>query len=208
MKRCTQCGVNKPLGEFYRCKRLSDGRTPECAACRRESTRLYRVANPDALKRWKAENPDRVLQHKETLLARLRAETVSRHVEPRNCEECDGLIAQTAPLGTRFCSKPCGYASKYKRWASANPDLVRAKDLRRRSRKRGAFVENVSPLVVLEIDDGMCGICGKDVDPLNFHVDHIVPLARGGEHSCANTQVAHPTCNQRKHVVMPWDEVA
>jgi 5-methylcytosine-specific restriction endonuclease McrA len=31
-----------------------------------------------------------------------------------------------------------------------------------------------------------------------MHLDHIVPLARGGEHSYANTQPAHPTCNRRK----------
>lgn len=68
----------------------------------------------------------------------------------------------------------------------------------RRARLAGAFVEDVHPLVVLEAFDGTCGICGEDVDPLNFEVDHIVPLALGGEHSYANTQPAHGECNRRK----------
>ena len=56
-----------------------------------------------------------------------------------------------------------------------------------------------SHLLFLELADGVCGICGEDVDPTNYHVDHIVPISRGGEHSYANTQPAHPACNQRKH---------
>jgi 5-methylcytosine-specific restriction endonuclease McrA len=67
-----------------------------------------------------------------------------------------------------------------------------------RARKRGAFVEDVEPLVVLERDDGVCGICGEDVDPTFFDIDHVIPLARGGEHSYRNVQVAHRRCNARK----------
>lgn len=68
----------------------------------------------------------------------------------------------------------------------------------REARKRGQFVENVHPLAVLERDDGVCGICDSDVDPFDFHVDHVIPLSAGGEHSYANVQVAHPICNLRK----------
>lgn len=52
---------------------------------------------------------------------------------------------------------------------------------------------------MLELDDGVCGICGEDVDPMNFHIDHVIPLSRGGEHGYHNVQVAHPLCNQEKH---------
>jgi 5-methylcytosine-specific restriction endonuclease McrA len=78
-------------------------------------------------------------------------------------------------------------------------ERCRAKESRRRAQKKGSLVhEEVVPLVVLERDDGMCGICLKDVDPTDFHVDHIVSLANGGDHSYSNTQVAHPLCNLRK----------
>ena len=65
--------------------------------------------------------------------------------------------------------------------------------------KARATVERVDRLVVLERDDGVCGICGEDVDPMDFHVDHIVPVRQGGEHSYANVQTAHPACNWRKN---------
>jgi 5-methylcytosine-specific restriction endonuclease McrA len=60
-------------------------------------------------------------------------------------------------------------------------------------------VEHVHPLVVLEMDDGVCGICGEDVDPFGFEVDHIIPLVKAGEHSYANAQPAHKSCNASKN---------
>lgn len=88
-----------------------------------------------------------------------------------------------------------------------NPEKAALHTRQRRTRRREGWVESVHPLVVLERDDGVCGICGRDVDPFRFHVDHIVPLSRGGEHSYANCQVAHPSCNRSKFTKLP-DEVA
>ncbi len=69
---------------------------------------------------------------------------------------------------------------------------------KRRALKKAQFVEDVDPVVVFERDGGICGICREPVDRQNFHVDHVRPLAKGGEHSYANTQVAHPECNCAK----------
>jgi 5-methylcytosine-specific restriction endonuclease McrA len=77
-------------------------------------------------------------------------------------------------------------------------EAARARWQRYQARKRDAFVEDVNPLIVFERDEGRCGICGEPVDQGRFEVDHVIPLARGGEHSYANTQPAHPLCNQRK----------
>jgi len=69
---------------------------------------------------------------------------------------------------------------------------------RRRARKLAAFVEDVDRSVVFERDAGVCGICNLPVNLDDWHLDHIQPLSKGGEHSYANTQVSHPTCNMRK----------
>jgi 5-methylcytosine-specific restriction endonuclease McrA len=80
------------------------------------------------------------------------------------------------------------------------PRGSRNRDQQRRASVAGTFVHS---LVVLERADGVCGICGHDVDPFAFHVDHVVPLARGGEHNYSNVQPAHPLCNQRKSARLP-----
>jgi hypothetical protein len=45
--------------------------------------------------------------------------------------------------------------------ARRNRDAMRDATARRRARLRGAHVEHVVRLVVLELDDGACGICGE-----------------------------------------------
>lgn len=82
-----------------------------------------------------------------------------------------------------------------------------ARQQKRRAHLVSAFIEDVNHADLLEMADGVCGICGEDVDPHHFHVDHIVPLSRGGEHSYANTQVAHPSCNLRKMTRLPHELV-
>lgn len=81
---------------------------------------------------------------------------------------------------------------------AAHPDIAIERNLVRRARKVGAFVERVFRSVVWKRDKGICGICNQPADPTNWHLDHKVPLAQHGPHSYANTQVAHPTCNLRK----------
>ena len=51
----------------------------------------------------------------------------------------------------------------------------------------------------------VCAICGAPIDftlrwpdPGSFVVDHIIPLAKGGTHTFANTQPAHASCNSKK----------
>jgi 5-methylcytosine-specific restriction endonuclease McrA len=52
--------------------------------------------------------------------------------------------------------------------------------------------------------------CGKPInyqapylDPLEFTIDHIIPLARGGEDVLDNLRAAHRACNRDKGDTMP-----
>jgi 5-methylcytosine-specific restriction endonuclease McrA len=86
-----------------------------------------------------------------------------------------------------------------RRLAHDHPMVAHSRAMRVYAKRRGAeIVEDVIALVVLERDDGVCGICGEDVDPLHFTIDHIVGCPDGGEHSYANVQLAHRSCNSRK----------
>lgn len=97
-------------------------------------------------------------------------------------------------------------ADSYRAWAAANPEKYRAGQQRghanRKARLRsadGVRILNIDRAVVFERDGGICGICDSLVDATDWHMDHVVPLARGGEHTYGNVQVSHPRCNMRKH---------
>jgi 5-methylcytosine-specific restriction endonuclease McrA len=67
--------------------------------------------------------------------------------------------------------------------------------------------ENVDRDLVGERDGWRCGICRKRVDwtlvypdRMSPSLDHVVPLSEGGEHTYANTRIAHLICNNlRRH---------
>ena len=77
---------------------------------------------------------------------------------------------------------------------------------RRRALIRGAVTESYTTAWVAERDKWRCGLCGKKVNPtlktphpMSLSIDHVVPLALGGDDVKANVQLAHRRCNVRKH---------
>lgn len=48
---------------------------------------------------------------------------------------------------------------------------------------------------------GKCAYCGEPIPFKGMHVDHLIPLARGGADSDDNYMPACPTCNHYKHTL-------
>lgn len=92
----------------------------------------------------------------------------------------------------------------YRLWAAANQEKVWQRNQRRRSRELNAFVEDVDRSVVFERDGGVCQICDTPIGTEKWHVDHRVPLVRGGKHSYDNVQLTHAHCNLSKGTRAAW----
>jgi len=86
-----------------------------------------------------------------------------------------------------------------RRWRQKHPEKVRDKVARRRALKKGnGPAESIDYRVVYERDMGICGICYEPVSSRNWHLDHVIPLSKGGTHTYGNVQVSHPECNLSK----------
>ena len=73
--------------------------------------------------------------------------------------------------------------------------------MRRAAKMRGATViETFSRADLYERDGGICHVCGEPVDPDRWDVDHLTPLALGGQHTLDNVAVSHPACNGGRRV--------
>lgn len=94
--------------------------------------------------------------------------------------------------------KPDLIAARNRRYLRRYPNVISERNHRRRARLRRAFVAPVDRQQIWKRDAGLCGICGGPAEPTEWHLDHIVPLSRGGSHEPRNVQVSHPTCNLRK----------
>jgi hypothetical protein len=126
--------------------------------------------------------------------------TPARQRAPRvfvcgTCTRCgNGYVAEDYTDTARYCSIGCAR---------------RVAKQRRRSRKRAAYIADVSPARIYERDGWRCQLCRKKVrrdkvvpHPMAPVLDHIIPLAAGvedgGVHAPHNVQCAHFMCNSIK----------
>jgi len=132
-------------------------------------------------------------------LARLRGEVRDGR---RVCARCkkDKLIDE---FGGSYC-RPCNVQAQATSRAS-NPEPDWRAAARRRARMNAVPHEDFDRVEIFERDAWICQICSTPVDrerpwrkPNSPSLDHIVPIARGGEHTRANAQTACLRCNMRK----------
>lgn len=94
-------------------------------------------------------------------------------------------------------------AAYTKLYRKRNPDKVAEFTKKRNSKKIGKLPRGT----IKKIGDSqkwLCVICRKNI--LNsYHVDHIIPLAKGGMHEPKNIQILCPSCNVRKSAKDPID---
>ncbi len=161
----------------------------------RATSAKYRRSNPEkrraAVKRWRAANPDKVREMARR--ARLKRDP-----------------AATEKSRRKWLAVPENKASRsvsIKAWRAANPDKSRAITRNRRARIAGAQGAHTAADLkeILEAQGHRCAYCRADLRKTAKHVDHIVPLARGGSNGRANLQYLCAPCNQAKNAKDPAD---
>lgn len=92
-----------------------------------------------------------------------------------------------------------------RKWKAGNPEKVLLYCARRHERlkSQGGTVRTGFIKHLKAMQKNRCAFCQQQLSKLN--VDHIVPLVRGGVHDESNLQLLCPTCNRRKHALMPHE---
>jgi len=88
-------------------------------------------------------------------------------------------------------------SSKYRK---ANNEKVKITNKNRHARKKGNGGK-LSPDIasrLLLLQRGKCTVCKKSLKKTGFHLDHVVPLIKGGRNEDKNIQLTCPTCNMKK----------
>lgn len=142
----------------------------------------YRLKNPNVRKEWRECNREKVNAQKR----KWRMENRDRVLALRKAyEETD----RAKELQKKRRDK----------WAQLNPLKARESHLAAVYRRKAKIGSGKIPKHILNqlLTDMTCGIC---VEPIvnQYHIDHIIPVAKGGEHTIDNLQLAHPLCNLRK----------
>lgn len=117
------------------------------------------------------------------------------------CMECGNEFVRFLSGTRKFCTKIC--SSKAAKSYESTKRRKRISYAKRRDRLKGQKVENVDPFVVFDRDSWTCQICRIETpkylrgtnDDRAPQLDHVIPLAKGGMHSYANTQCLCRKCN-------------
>lgn len=84
---------------------------------------------------------------------------------------------------------------KYEASHKAPPEIGVRRAQRQRARKLGNGVFDVTTKEMERMRNSPCVYCGAIG---NIHIDHVVPVSKGGSHSIGNLQPLCQRCNQSK----------
>ncbi len=189
-KQCNQCGKTKPGVAFTKNRTKRGGLTGWCKACSTIYRRKWRELHPEYDAKWKKAHPECGVKWREANRERL--SECSRSWNRNNADRC-----RANHLKWLNANREKAYTHSRK-WKKANPDNGHQHAALRRARKSGGTGGKVKRSVVYDRDYGLCHICGRAVFHDSWHLDHIIPLSKGGEHSYRNVAVSHPGCNMCK----------
>lgn len=151
---------------------------------KREKDREYRERNRDRVlenkRRWHRDNQQKVVKN----VACWRKANPGKHRR------------HNQRYYVRHQAKINAYHRQYR---EQNPEKEKAKSQRRRAREQNAAgVHTAADIRECYMEQaGRCAYCGMPVYD-DYHVDHIIPLARGGTNWPENICIACPNCNLEK----------
>lgn len=209
LKTCTKCGQAKDLSCFYKSKVLKSGYRSRCIACEldgaAEKSRAWYAANKDVAKatreKYAAENKDRLkaIAKKWVDENRARSNAIKQKHRDANKEQINAR-ARAAEK-----ADPSKRATARKKWDEKNPESRRAVTRNRRARIAGAGgrVSSAQIGLLLISQSHCCAVCKCDLLQSGHHIDHIEPIARGGQNTIENMQALCPPCNRTKSAKDP-----
>ena len=163
-----------------------------------------------------ARSRQRYIENKERLAAEASARHREKAADPeymRKQAERAAAYRAANPHKTkeqnarRRAANPERARAESRAWFAANKHKRAAYEQNQRARKRG-LGGNLSPDIratLMKAQRGRCACCKVDLAKWAVHLDHIMPLALGGEHRDENMQLLCQPCNQSKHAKHPVD---
>jgi len=174
-KTCKKCGVDKPHAEFSKDKYKKDGLRNSCKPCSNEQIKKWREKNPEYHKKYQEEN----------------REYYREYNKKWNKENKEHRLEYHKKWNKENKERKSGYNKK---WYRDNLHLIKARDQKRRARKKAALPhlsENEKLALKLLAEEAV--LLGP-----NWHLDHIVPISKGGLHHPDNLQIVKSSYNLSK----------
>lgn len=215
-KVCPTCSSEKPATtEFFYARKRRNGRyylSSSCRACGAARAAKDRSENPE--KCLASSRSSRLRNHEKISKQRSlrmvfdpvhRAQRKSAHLAWRTANPVHVFVYRRA-YREENAEKLRARDSRYYR---ETMDAQRAYRRNRRARLRNAQGAHRHSDVMNQISSQscLCFWCKSSLDA-GYHVDHYIPLARGGSNFPTNIVISCPTCNVSRGAKMPSEFIA
>jgi 5-methylcytosine-specific restriction endonuclease McrA len=193
-KVCKGCNEFKSFGDFYKAKNFKDGYNSKCKQC------LYTPRPDKIIRDEKGKVCTKCNQYK-TYDNFSKSYNQNKDGYRNDCRECRNALNKKnydTERNNRNCAK----------WAKENPKKRNAiyykKGIKRRSYKQKVNFKPHERIEILKRDNWTCQCCGIKVhdekisNETKAHIDHIIPISKGGHSEPFNLQTLCRTCNLSK----------
>ena len=186
--------------------------TAKCRNCENERARIKN-------KSWRVKNPEKVRSQKERyyqkykdkILEQQKADKIA-NPEKYRIRNHEYYEAHKEIQYKTNCQWRIKHRDRYNEMvrkcrASEHGKLIRRiNEASRRARKENAPGSYSSSDVIkqYEAQRGLCWWCSQPVQE-KYHIDHVIPLSRGGSNNPGNIVIACPTCNISKSDKLPQE---
>ena len=202
VKYCSRCKNHKDLCCFGKNKSQKDGMQAHCKQCRKDKWHEDKMTNPQkhylAGKKWRENNKEKKAEADNRWIQnnRKRSNEIKKRWKAHNSEKVKQMNQEYSAKHREVLRE------KNKQWALNNPEKKNLKEARRRATKRNNGVFLVDAKEVKQMMQKPCFYCGQKAE----HIDHIIPISRGGRHSIGNLIQACRRCNisKRDKFITEW----
>lgn len=220
-KRCKECGEQFPptTEYFYAEKRNRSGLQSTCKTCARKKQReqmaQWRRNNPERNKAARKRTYDKRSQSDE-YRAKNRARAArwrSEHLEQARATSREygksHRKARTVYEKAWRNTHKVQYQRAYTLWASTHRDSIRNAHKRYKHKRRAWLKGSFGVFTIKDIEQhfalqrGRCWWCGVILQ--KYHIDHRIPLSRGGSNNAGNIVLSCPHCNTSRNDKLPWE---
>ena len=188
-KTCTYCKQTKAVSEYY----FNHGTTiprSRCKPCVNYLSNVSRQKDPD---KYRKQNLAHYYANKDKLNEQRRAKWPEL-----------------------YKSKIDYHRQKGKKYRDENPDKINGIARRKRAKKRANGWERYTEAQVLALHGAVCHICGNAINlslnrkigsegwEMSLHIDHVIPISKGGPDKLSNVKPSHAKCNLKKRDKLPY----